>query len=148
MFLLGYLQVYVVQAISYRDYAIRIRGEDLVNAANVRAIWALCWFLFVYYFGFGKWIASKLPKAPEGWSTPMVLGVSPFLIVWGLVCSGVILSAGANDRDSISNEENLFRQFPLVLLVAGNLLVVTGNRLKNPKPMVALAGLSVPPYML
>ena len=42
LFLLGYAQVYVIQAISYHEWAIQIRGKDLVETANFRALWATC----------------------------------------------------------------------------------------------------------
>ncbi len=45
LFLVGYVQVYVIQAISYREWAIRVRGDELVTTANARALWALAWFL-------------------------------------------------------------------------------------------------------
>ncbi len=37
LFLMGYTQVYVVQAIMYREYALRVRGEEVVTAMNLRA---------------------------------------------------------------------------------------------------------------
>src|SRR4051812_1120289 len=72
MFLLGFAQVYVVQAISYHDYALRARGAELVATANARALWALLWFLAVYYSGVGKILAGFLPKAPTHWSPSLV----------------------------------------------------------------------------
>src|SRR5262245_20781112 len=86
LFLAGYAQVYVVQAISYREYAVRVRGEDLVYVANLRALWALGWFLLVYYCGLGKKLAAKIPRAPAFWSPELVAGLSPWMIAWGLVC--------------------------------------------------------------
>ena len=65
LFLVGYVQVYVIQALSYREYALRVRGPDLVAAANLRAFWALVFFLAVYYSGLGKRVARKLPRPPH-----------------------------------------------------------------------------------
>ena len=65
MFLTGYSHLYVIQALSYRDWAIRIRGIELVTAANERALWALLWFLFVYYCGPGKFLAARFPRPPS-----------------------------------------------------------------------------------
>ena len=38
---------YVVQAISYHDYALRVRGVEVTTTANVRALWAIVWFFLV-----------------------------------------------------------------------------------------------------
>src|SRR5262245_56124640 len=84
--LVGYLQVYVVQAISYREWAIRVRGDELVTRANARALWALAWFLVVYYCGIGRWIASLLPRPPVRWSSSLITGSSAAMILWGLLC--------------------------------------------------------------
>ena len=35
LFLAGYAQVYVVQAISYREYALRVRGLEVVTAGQL-----------------------------------------------------------------------------------------------------------------
>ena len=40
LFLVGYAQVYVIQALSYHEWALEVRGKDLVAAANFRALWA------------------------------------------------------------------------------------------------------------
>ena len=37
LFLAGYFQIYVIQAISHRDYALRARGLDVTTQANARA---------------------------------------------------------------------------------------------------------------
>src|SRR4051794_32611672 len=67
LFLTGFAQVYVLQAITDRDWAIRVRGLELVTAANARALWALLWFLLVYYCGLGKFVAARLPRPPATW---------------------------------------------------------------------------------
>ena len=38
MFLVGYLQVYVIQATTLREWALGVRGSDVVTAANFRAM--------------------------------------------------------------------------------------------------------------
>ena len=66
LFLVGFVQVYVIQALSYHEWAIGVRGKELVAAANFRAFWALLWFLFVYQLGIGRRIAAALgPAAAE-----------------------------------------------------------------------------------
>jgi hypothetical protein len=132
LFLAGYAQVYVVQAISYREYALRVRGDELVTQANLRALWALVWFLVVYHCGLAKKLAAKLPRAPGSWSPELVVGITPLLVLWGLVCAGLAL------RDiEVAQEENIWRQFPLLMLIAGVLLLVTGRQ-----PAVSRTGLT------
>lgn len=141
LFLAGYAQVYVVQAISYRDYALRARGMDVVLEANSRALWALAWFLAFYYCGAGKIFARKLPRAPRQWSPGLVAAISPMMILWGLVCSGILLSGPR--EESISDGEDLLRQFPMFMLVGGNLLIVTGREFGKRRPLFTLAGVAV-----
>ena len=54
LFLVGYLQIYVVQAITYHAWAVSVRGKDLVASADWRALWAVVWFLIVYHVGPGR----------------------------------------------------------------------------------------------
>ncbi|MDR3634986.1 MAG: hypothetical protein P4L84_14370 [Isosphaeraceae bacterium] len=139
LFLAGYLQVYVVQAISYRDYALRVRGSDLVAAANLRALWALLWFLLVYFSAVGRWLAARLPRPPKGWSTSAVSVVSPVLILWGLFCAGLMLRSGSQADDQ-SPEAALFGSFPVVMLVGSILILVTGrNRERSFGPITLTA---------
>lgn len=138
LFLMGYTQVYVVQAIMYREYALRARGLEVVTATNLRALWALVWFLAVYYSGIGKRLAAKLPAAPKSWSPGLVVTVSPFLVVWGIICSGLVLRSG-----ELSDSGNLLRQFPIVLLIAGVMLIVTGRQESAPRPMFSAAGVLI-----
>ncbi len=42
LFLVGYVQVYIIQAVSYHEWALRVRGQELVAAANCRALWRSC----------------------------------------------------------------------------------------------------------
>ena len=138
LFLAGFAQIYVVQAISYRDYGVRTRGEEIVTAGNVRALWAMLLFIAVYYSGVGKKIAARMPQAPTQWSTGLVTIASPLLIVWGLLCSVLAFRMGA-----LGGEENIFIQFPMMLLVGGVLLLVTGRQPNKPQPVYTIAGLTV-----
>jgi hypothetical protein len=142
MFLLGYFQVYVIQAISYHEYALRVRGVDLVTHANARAFWALLWFLLVYFCGIGPRFARALPRAPLYWSSGLITMLAPVMFLWGLVCSALALYEGPTDR-VISPEENLFRQFPIMMLAAGVLLIVTGRQRSLPRPLMTGLGLAI-----
>jgi len=143
LFLVGYVQVYIIQAASYHEWALRVRGQELVAAANFRALWALVWFLTVYHLGISPRLAPVLPRPPRGWSTVLIAGVSPLLILWGLYCAGVVIRGGLQGPDSISPEEALLRSFPFVMMVAAILLIVTGRTLASPKPLFFPAGLLV-----
>ena len=68
LFLLGYAQIYVIQALSYREWALDVRGKDLVQEANLRAFWALLWFLVVYQLGAVRAFVSVLPRPPRQWN--------------------------------------------------------------------------------
>src|SRR5437763_13520988 len=92
--LVGYVQVYVIQALSYHDWAVDIRGKELVTAANFRAFWCVLWFLAVYHLGVGRRFAPALPRPPRGWPAGLVMLVSPFLVLWGLYCAGVMIKGG------------------------------------------------------
>jgi hypothetical protein len=143
LFLVGFAQVYVVQATSYREWALRVRGGELVTAANARALWALLWFLVVYLSGLGRMLASKLPRPPSAWSTTAVGLMSPVLTVWGLICAGMLFTSGDTTWDSMSGEESLLRAFPFVMLVAACLLVVTGRHANQSRGAFLGAGLAV-----
>jgi hypothetical protein len=142
MLFIGYVQLYCIQAFSYREWAVQVRGEDVVAAANFRALWALALFLLVYHFGPGRWLVELIPRPPERWSSGMVVAVAPPLILWGLICAGVMIRGGG-DGDSISPEESLFRSFPFVMLVAAIMLIVTGRDPDMPRPGLLIAGLFV-----
>jgi hypothetical protein len=143
LFLVGYLQVYVIQAISYRDWALAVRGNNLVTASNVRALWALIWFLAVYHFRLGRHFAARFPAPPRRWSPLLVTAVAPLLILWGLYCAGAVISNGLQALDSLSPEESLLRSFPFVMMVAAILLIVTGRSLGSSQPLFFPAGLLV-----
>jgi hypothetical protein len=138
LFLAGYAQVYVIQAISYRDYALRARGQDLVTAASFRAFWAIALFLGFYHCGLAKWVARRLPSAPTRWSPGLVVGLSPIMVLWGLACAGLVLRSVES-----SQEENLWRAFPILMLIAGVMLMVTGRRMDEPRPALAATGLAI-----
>ena len=143
LFFVGFLQVYVLQAMSYHEWAIEIRGKDLVAAANFRAFWALLWFLIVYQFGPGRMLSALLPDPPRGWSTAVVSAISPPLILWGLFCAGMVMRSGVDAQETVSAEGTLLLSFPFVMMVAGVLLIVTGRSLANPRPQFLTAGLMV-----
>ncbi|MBV8486761.1 MAG: hypothetical protein JO161_00645, partial [Planctomycetaceae bacterium] len=127
LFLLGYVQVYVIQALSYREWALEVRGKDLVQAANLRALWALLWFLVVYHLGAGRAIVSVLPRPPRQWNPLLITGLAPPLIIWGLFCAGLMIRGEAQAVDGTSPEEALLRSFPCVMMVAAIMLIVTGR---------------------
>ena len=138
LFIATYAQIYVVQAISHREYALGVRGPVVVSAANFRSLWALAWFLAVYYCGLGRVLARKLPRPPTEWSPTLVMIVSPPLAIWGLLCAGWILRTGPS-----SAGETLVMQFPVFLLVAGALLLVTGRQPDKPRPAFTIAGVLI-----
>jgi len=142
LFFVGYVQVYVVQAISYHDWAIQVRGPDVVSNANIRSFWSLIWFIFVYHIGTGNLAARLLPRPPANWSTKLVTVMSPPLIIWGLVCSGMLLRSGPDDTDQLSPEAALLRSFPFIMLVAAIMLIVTGRSSTPQKPAYVYAGLA------
>ncbi len=143
LFLVGIFQEYVIQAISYHEWALRIRGEEIVAAASFRSFWAIAWMLTVYYFGPGKLLAKFLPKPPTFWS-PVVINVAcPFLFVWGLAC-GILMARGfVNQTDAPSAEAVLLVQFPLMMLVAGVVCIVTGRQPDRPRPALTALGVAI-----
>jgi hypothetical protein len=144
LFLVGYAQVYVIQAINVREWALRVRGVELVTQANFRAFWALVWLLVVYYSGLGRVIAARLPRAPTSWSLGLITGLSPLLITWGMLCTGLVIYAGRDaDGPGVSAERTLFLSFPTVMLVAAILLIVTGRQPLRPRPAMTATGVAV-----
>ncbi len=141
LFLAGYAQVYVVQAISHRDYALDARGLELVTAANFRALWALVWFLFVYHCGAPRTVSRALPHPPESWSVLLVSAVAPILIAWGLLSAGFEVNSDPNEP--MTAEASLVRQFPILMLVAGVLMIVTGRSGPRPRPSWTWIGVGV-----
>ncbi|WP_206108049.1 hypothetical protein [Paludisphaera soli] len=142
LFFVGYVQIYVIQAYSYHEWAVGVRGEDVVATANSRALWALLWFLAIYHLGAARLVAARLPRPPQGWSAPTVAALCPVLIAWGLLCAGVF-GGGQSSQEEVSAEGALLRSFPFVMMVAAILLITTGRRLEAPKPAFLYAGLAV-----
>jgi hypothetical protein len=142
LFFVGYAQVYVIQALSYHDWAIDVRGVELVTAANFRAFWALVWFLLVYHMPIGRRIAPVMPRPPRAWPPMLVAGLSPPLVAWGLLCAGVVIRGGSQD-ETISPEAALFHSFPFVMMVAAIMLIVTGRNMSRPNPAFLISGLMV-----
>ncbi len=140
LFFVGYVQIYVIQALSYHDWAIDVRGEELVTAANFRAFWALLWFLAVYHIGAGRFVARRLPTPPRRWSTLAVCALAPILFVWGMYCTSLM---GAPTTATISAEDALLRSFPFVMMVSAIMLITTGRRLGAPNRALLCAGLVV-----
>jgi hypothetical protein len=138
LFLAGYFQVYVIQAVSYRSYGLRARGDSILLMGNIRSLWALVLFLAVYYCGIGKVLAARLPKCPRSWSPGAIVILTPPMIFWGLICSVMSVRIG-----TVGGEDSLLTQFPMMLLVAGVLLLVTGRSASHPRPLFTAAGLAV-----
>ena len=123
------------------DWAVDIRGRDLVAAANFRAFWALLWFLFVYQLGAGRMFErAACPRPPRGWSPAVVSAISPPLILWGLFCAGMVLRSGADTQETVSAEGTLLLSFPFVMMVAGVLLIVTGRLAHESAPAILDGG--------
>jgi hypothetical protein len=142
MFLTGYLGVYVGQAISLREWALTIRGVEVVTAANQRALWALVWFLVVYYFGPGRALAARFPSPPVAWSVAAVGALTPLLGGLGLLSSWMLTNQVAGDVAD-SPEATLLYSFPFMTIVAGILLVVTGRQERSPNVLLLATGLGI-----
>jgi len=142
LFLVGIFQVYVVQAISYHDWAIRVRGSQLVSEAGFRSLWAVAWMLGVYFLGPGRVLARILPTPPRRWSIAAVNVASPILCLWGMTC-GILVIRGAEGLGGLSAEQTLLISFPSVMLVSGILLIVTGRQVSRPRPAYVAAGIGV-----
>ena len=147
MFLVGYLQVYVIQATTLRDWALMIRGMDVVSAANARALWALLWFLAVYYSGVGKAIAGALPNPPGAWSLPTIGMLSPALAALGFYSASMVMNQLV-DAASVSPEAALLYSFPFLTNVAAILLIVTGRQPGSSRPLLLAAGLGVAAFYI
>ena len=143
LFLVGIFQEYVVQAVSYHDWAVRVRGVELVGEASFRSFWAIAWMLVVYYFGPGRALSRILPRPPMTWSSGVVNLACPVLFVWGLACGLLVARGFANSSDAPSAEAILFLQFPLMMLVAGVVCIVTGRQPDRPRPALTMLGLGI-----
>jgi hypothetical protein len=140
MFFVGYVQIYIIQSCKYNDWAVSLRGADVVSATNFRALWALVWFLAIYHLPIGSLLAQTMPSPPRGWSTSFVKAICPPLILWGLVSAGVMLGSSQSTEDQ-SAGETLFRSFPFLMLVAASLLIVSGRSMTAPSPALTTAGI-------
>ena len=148
LFLVGIFQEYVVQAISYHDWAIRVRGSEVVAEASFRSFWAIAWMLAVYYLGPGKVLAKLLPRPPLTWSPGVINLACPILFAWGLAC-GVLVAIGiTGGSDGPSAEAMLMLQFPLLMLVAGVVCIVTGRQPDRPRPFLTLLGLGIAAFYM
>jgi hypothetical protein len=141
LFLVGYLQVYVLQALSFHDWAVETRGKDVVSAANFRALWALLWFLLVYQLAPARIVARVLPQPPPRWSSLLPAVLAPPLILWGLFCANMFVEGDVPTFDNFSSEEALFRSFPFVMLVSAVMLVITGRTMQSIRPVFLAFGL-------
>jgi hypothetical protein len=140
LFLVGFVQVYAIQATTLRDWALNVRGLEVVTAANFRALWAVLWFLAAYYSGLGNRIAPLLPAPPGAWSAAAVVGISPFLVAWGAYSTYLLMNLTTTE---LTPDQTIVLSFPFVTMVGGVLLIVTGRDPSAPKPAVLAAGLAV-----
>jgi hypothetical protein len=143
MFMVGYVQIYVVQALSYREYALRVRGEEITAWANERALWSVCWFVLVYHLPIGRLLARLAPKAPTSWSLGAVGGLTPILLAWGFACGFLVSYDPTQASVEFSPEASLFLQFPILAQIAAVLLIVTGRNPARPRPALTAAGLAI-----
>jgi hypothetical protein len=141
LFLVGFAQVYVVQAIRYHDWAVSVRGKDLVAAADWRALWALLWFLLVYHLCPGRAIARILPRPPRRWSSGLVAVLAPLLVLWGLFSAASVIRAG--DEPPVNGQPSFLSNFHFVMLVAGILLIVTGRSIREKRSAFLPLGIMV-----
>jgi hypothetical protein len=141
--MVGYAQVYVVQSISYHEWALQIRGVEMVTLANARSFWVFLWFLAVYHCGIGRVFSAILPRPPRAWSNGPVSVLCPLLFAWGLLCAGLVFRAGPETAASLSAEESLFRSFHCVLLVCAILLIVTARGGARSRPALLALGVAV-----
>ncbi|MGE3821509.1 MAG: hypothetical protein AB7I30_19025, partial [Isosphaeraceae bacterium] len=143
LFLVGYLHVYVIQAIMLREYGLTVRGMDVVTEANSRALWGLVLYLGVYFLIPGRAISGLLPKPPRAWSAGAVALLCPVLVAWGFYCAYAVIRAGWGEGGDASAEVVLMQSFPFFMLVGGILLVVTGRNMTPPRTPVVLLGVGI-----
>ena len=106
LFLVGYLQVYVIQAISYHDWATRCTRQGPGRRGQLAGASGLSlWFLSVYHFGLATRPPGFCPSAPA-LVAALVAVLSPPLILWGLFCSNMLVSGSAPTAESSTGEES------------------------------------------
>ena len=137
-------QSYVIQAISYHEWAVGVRGKELVAAANCRALWALVWFLAVYQLGLGR--RTRLGCCPR--RRGLVAGAGrrdqPAPGRLGPVLRGDVDPRRRRHASAMSGRGSaIFRSFPFVMMVAAIMLIVTGRTIQAPRPAFLPAGLVV-----
>jgi hypothetical protein len=140
LFLVGYLHIYVLSALTLREWALGVRGLEIVTAANFRAFWGLLWFVTAYYSVPAKLFARCLPAPPRAWSMPAVSLLTPVLIAAGFTCTILMMKINYSDFGPVSQEMALVVSFPFLMIVGGIILVVTGRNPSAPKPLVLAAG--------
>ncbi len=141
LFVIGYVQVYVIQALSYHEYAIRARGLEVTTLTNLRAFWAICWFLLIYSLPIGRAVASRAPRAPTTWSSGVLVVMVPILIAWGLAGALLVSYDPTKQGVEVSAEAFILLQFPVMTLIAAILLIITGRNVACPRPWLTAAGL-------
>ncbi len=140
LFLTGYVQVYVVQALTYREYGLRAGGPTWCTPPTCGPsgrCCGSCWCtIAVRVAGSPR---SCLDHRPGGrprrsaWSTP-------FMVLWGLFFAGMAFRVDPNE---LEGGMSLFHSFPMVMLVAGIWLIVTGRNADRPRPNYTIAGVGV-----
>jgi hypothetical protein len=93
----------------------------------------------VYHSGLGLLASKIVPAPPRGWSMTPVALLAPILVVWGLICAGVVLRSSGGDETEVS----LFRSFHCVLLVSAILLIVTARSGSKPRPALLALGMAI-----
>ena len=141
LFLMGFTQIYVVQAIRYHEWGVGVRGKNLVASADLRAAPGPCSLVSsssVTSAQGAKAISRVLPRPPRNWSSGLVAVVSPLLVLWGLFCAAVVIRSREPTADD--GQPSFFSNFPFVMLVAGVLLIVTGRTIRAARPAFLPAG--------
>ena len=147
-------RIYVVQAISYHDWAVEgpRRGAGLLDG-QLPGVLGPGVVPAGLSLGPGKAAGSAkvLPKAADAWSVAPVNLLCPLSDArsGASCCAGSILRGSTPRTGPTSAEAALFMSFPLFLLVAGVLLIVTGRQPDKPRPAYTAAGVAIAAsYML
>ena len=143
LFLTGYVQIYIIQALSYHEYAIRVRGPEVTSLANLRSFWAICWFLLIYCLPLGRSVATRLPRAPAVWSPGVIAFLAPILFIWGLAGAFLVSYDSTKQGVEVSAEAFILLQFPILTQVAAILLLITGRSPTRPRPILTVIGLAI-----